>query len=103
MEHQVSVFHQGTTKAKLPASVQHLLSDRSDLILIKSDQEWILPQVVLDMFSLEMIGVRDRFHYIKYSAFNPFNTFWNIAAKKFAIYHTENSENRSPNTGLNVI
>lgn len=75
MGHEVSVFHRGRTTAELPANVRHLLGDRFELTQMKSQFEQISPQVVLDMFPLEMIAVRDRILRIRYSAFKPFNIF----------------------------
>ena len=47
--HEVTVFHRGQTNSEIPASVKHILGDRSNLSGFASEFARIAPDVVLDM------------------------------------------------------
>ncbi len=47
--HEITVFHRGKTNADLPATVRHLLGDRSTLPGRRDEFARLAPEVVLDM------------------------------------------------------
>lgn len=52
MEHDITLFHRGQTKADLPSTIKHILGDRQKLPDFKARFKELTPDVVLDMFPL---------------------------------------------------
>jgi nucleoside-diphosphate-sugar epimerase len=57
--HEVSVFHRGQTKARLPEGVREILGDRDHLQDHASDLQQLSPEVVLDMMVMHERHARD--------------------------------------------
>lgn len=52
MEHDITLFHRGKTKADLPSTITHILGDRQKLPDFEAQFKELTPDVVLDMFPL---------------------------------------------------
>ncbi len=74
MGHEVTIFHRGQTTAELPANVQEVLGDRSQLFNLKSNFEQLSPEVVLDMVA-----------YSEQDAHTLMKTFQGIAKRVVAV------------------
>ena len=52
MDHDITLFHRGQTKADLPSTVKHILGGRQKLPDFAAEFKQFAPDVVLDMFPL---------------------------------------------------
>lgn len=74
MEHGITLFHRGQTKADLPSSIKHILGDRKKLPDFEAQFKQLAPDVVLDMFPLA-----------KQDALAVVSTFKDIAPRAVAV------------------